>query len=250
MKKILTIALACTCLLAQQTQAYFQVNLPGNTEFSGWDTLTAANYPGYPPSTPFGPPPNNNPYVAWPEPIAPNVSGSSSSVELDKVGGPGNPGSGGLYSFADVTTYSLTSSTPLASLETLLFQIDIGRGEDGIYFDALPTLNLNGDTQNFTADFTAWATGAFEFNNPQDPEDPLRSRIWAYQWDLSGFEDPITSYELNWTVYKHSTTYTMQLNSGDTMAQVVPEPSSALLLVAALAGLAARRLRHRNKLSI
>ncbi len=237
MKKLLTLTFAGICLLSQHGFALIAIDLPGNTNYSGWTGLTSANNPGYPG---FGS------GELWPSPILPNVSGSATTVGLDKISGPGNPGGGSLYSFAAPTTFTLASTSPLASLQTLVLQLDMGNGADGIFFGAAPVLGLNGGTQSFAADYTATATGDFPFSNPTTG-DPGFSTILAFQWDLSTFVDPITSYDITWTVHDHSQTYAIQLNTGDTAVQAIPEPTSAILLGIAGLMLASKRKRRRAK---
>lgn len=213
--------IAILCCIAASAHAYLPVNLPGNTQYSGWSGLTSANNPGFPG---FGS------GAAWPAPILPNLNGSATNPRLNKVSGPGNPAGGSIYTFAAPTTFSLTSTNPLANLETLVFQIDLGNGEGGIFLNALPVLDLNGGTQNLAATYSATTSGAYAFIDFTTGL-PGLTTILAYQWDVSAFADPITSYDIRWSAHTHSQIYALRLDSGDTAVQVIPEPASSLLLV-------------------
>lgn len=210
---------------AGPTHGFLLVNLPGNTEYEGWSGLTSANNPGYPGFADPSP---------WPDPIFANETGSAGNAGLDKISGPGNPAGGSIYTFAAPSTFEVVNNDPLAGLETVVFQIDMGNGSNGNLLDAAPVLNLNGGSQALAADFSLIGTGNFAFTNPTDPSDSGSTTLLAYQWDLSTWSGSISSYQIVWTIHDHSTIYAMQLNSGDQFAQVVPEPGAALLLMLGL----------------
>jgi len=214
------------------------LTLTGNTEYEGWEGLTAANNPGFPDFFTFTDP--------WPNPIAPSISGSAGNAGFDKVSGGGYPASQSIYNFTVPGTFTVANSNPLNDLETVAFQLDLGEGND--FFVADPLLSYNGGSQNLVADFTQSAAGPTAFTNPQTG-DPGTTTVFAFQWDLSSV-GAITDYAISWTTDAHATTYNLQLDSSDTFSgnaiSAVPEPSAfaALAGVTAL-GLAACR-RRRN----
>ena len=100
----------------------------GSSSFDGWNNLNSATFSGY------GGFPGSS---AWPAPIGSNVGGSA-DAELSRVAG--SPTGGGPFlssssiyfgNFAQVPnalggTLRVADSTPLAGLQTLIFQIQIG----------------------------------------------------------------------------------------------------------------------------
>lgn len=219
---LVALAAAC-CLLANARAAFLLVSLPGESSQSLWTGLTAANYPGYPTYTTSTSP--------WPSAITP--TGGAVGPAFNKVSGLGFPSNGGGIYVGGLTsgtgTFAVSTTSPLADLETIVFQLEIeGVGASwGSVFSAL-SLNYNGGSQalaaNWTQEVSAINTGTM-FGQPS-----TRFTL-AFQWDLSAVVDPITSLNLVWTGAEHSITSNLQLNQGDTMAQVVPEPSTWFLLL-------------------
>jgi len=210
----------------------------GITEYEGWEGLTAANNPGYPDFFTFTDP--------WPAPIAPSITGSAGNAGFNKLSGGGYPASASIYNFTVPGTFAVLNSNPLAGLETVALQLDLGEGNS--FFVADPVLNYNGGSQNLAADFTQSGAGPTAFTNPQTGN-PDTTTLFGYQWDLSGIVGPITDYEIAWTADAHVTTYNLQLDSSDTFSgnaiSAVPEPSAFAALVGAVAlGLATCRRRR------
>ncbi len=210
--------------------------LPGASAYEGWSDLTVTRlgvaYGTYPGATP------------WPAPIDPNEPSSSGHAEFNKTAGPGYPAGTSIYSPITGGTFVITSNSGLAisDVETVVFQIDLGAGSDA--FNADPVLNYNGGSQSLAADFTATADGRFTSTNPNDPSETGLTTIYQYQWDFSGVTtEPVTEYQLLWTTGGHAQTYAMQVDVGDTFAQVVPEPTSLLLMLGGVLGLAGRTRR-------
>ncbi len=225
--------------------------LPGATEFEAWENLsntnaqvaaaaatpsTADDFPGFPGSGP------------WPTALTPDGAGSAGNAGFNKTSGNGYTATQAIYNFPGFAPqppnpgdYSIDNSTPLTGLQTVVFQIDVGQGNG--FFDAVPILSVNAGASQLNADFTSTSIGR-SFSNPQDPGETLDSTIFAFQWDLSSF-GAIADYSVQWASAEHSTIYAMQLDSGNSFTQVVPEPS-AFTAIAGLAvlGLAAVRRRR------
>lgn len=196
--------------------------LPGTTDFDGWDNLTVTNpqvaaaspsFPSFPGST------------LWPEAIESHVAGSGDAT-FDKTAGFGYPAGGSIYSSPfDNGSYSVADSTPVAGIETVLFQIQIGAGSAG-YLDGTPTLTVNGSTLVPLADSAVISSGII--NDPQFGNIDLGTL--AYQWDLTGL-GPVTSFDVEFTTDGTSTQiYALQLDQGSDYIAAVPEPSSLVLL--------------------
>jgi len=213
--------------------------LSGNTEYEGWEELTAANNPGYPGFFNFTDP--------WPAPIDPNISGSAGNAGFDKVSGGGYPASESIYSFTAPGTFAVTNTAPLVNLETVTFQLDLGVDS----FLASPVLSYNGGSQNLSATFSEQGAGPTAFTNPQTGEEGTTT-LFGFQWDLSSIAGPVTDYTIQWTTDAHATVYNLRLDSSDSFTgnavSAVPEPS-ALLLVA-IGGLLLLFLRTRNRRSL
>ncbi len=212
--------------------AVIESGLGGNTSYDGWDDLTnnahnpanhGVGYPGY---------------AAWTAPIVAHEAGSGDG-ELNKVSGAGYVGNGSLYSSAG-GTFSITDPTVLANLETIVFAIALG--ED---ITSGPALTVNGATAVGAADHS-WNLGSqlatiagFE----------VTQTTHAFQWDLSAFGSAITSFDIAFDVDEHAQLYALQLEQGDSYAQItptsvfVPEPTTLGLLGTCGAWVLLRRKR-------
>lgn len=206
-------------LSASSALAFIDFTLPGSSVESNWADMTSSNYPAYPGPS-FAPVPQS-----WPAPIAPD----SGSAEFNLDFGTAGPFVSSLYNGALDSQFSISQSSPLAGLETVIFQTDMGAT-----FSAVPMLSYNSGAGSLLADYTGIVDGNFE-----------DSFVNAFQWDLSGL-GPITDYEIVWTTLAHNANYAMQLTEGDSFAQVIPEPSTyALIFGAAIGGiLFVRRMRR------
>lgn len=239
-----TLAMAClvTALTTSAHASFAPVNLPGVSEFNGWDTLNnsrlnANNHGvGFPGA------------AAWASPITPNVVGSASNLDFDKVSGNGYVGTVSVYAPFTSTQYRIDNNAPISfDIGTVIFQIDLGPGDGLVAFDQAPTLNFNGGTQTLAADFTSTAVGNFAFTNFNNPAETGTTTIWQYQWDLSGEVANVTDFELLWNTHTHAQIYEIRTHIGDSYAQVIPEPASVLIVLgASTAMLTSRRSRRRT----
>ncbi len=204
-----------------------QFILPGNSESGTWDLINtnynAGTNPAYPvsgaTSTPWGG----------------AIAASSTSATFTRVsGGAYFIGSGsGLYGSQATAAYVVADAEPMPDLANLIFQARMNLAPTSV------TLTLNGGATAIPADFfSTTPAGSGSFGSISD---------FAWQWDLSEFVDPITSYEIavampaNSLVYGNEPSLTM-VTAGDTYAQVIPEPSVSVLgLVAAAFTLVRRR---------
>lgn len=196
-------------------------NLPGNTQFDGWENLTrtnpqvaAASFPDFPGATP------------WPEPIDSDATGSG-DAEFDKTSGFGYPAGVSIYAspFGN-GTFSVSDSTPVADIETVVFQIEIGSGSAG-WLSADPELVINGSTV-----VPLFRSGVLDsVFDPAGPFGPLTINTFGYQWDLTGL-GPVTSIDVQFAPDGTSTTiWALQLDQGSQFVPVgVPEPASLALL--------------------
>lgn len=208
----------------------------GNTQYEGWEELTAANNPGFPGFFNLTDP--------WPDPIAPNITGSAGFAGFDKVSGGGYPASAAIYNFTVPGTFVVGTSTPLSNLQTVAFQLDLGIGNT--FFLSTPVLNYNGGSQQLAPTFAEQGSGPTAFTNPQTG-DPDSTTLFGYQWDLSSIGS-ISEFEILWTTDAHATTYNIRLDSSDTFTgnaiSAVPEPALfAWLLGLGALGLAFWRRR-------
>ena len=212
---------AAAFFIASADAAFLIINLPGTSIQDNWTGLTAANYPGYPGYGTSG--------NAWPSPIA-AASGNGGS-SLNKVSGLGFPSNGGGIYVGGMTsgtgTYAISDSVALTGLETVVFQLEI-EGVGASWTDLLSGLSLsyNGGAQALPFQFSevVSAIGIGEMFGQ-----PATRFTLAYQWDLTPVLDPINSIAVTWTAAEHSMATNLQVNQGDTMLQVVPEPSTWLL---------------------
>ncbi len=193
--------------------AAIDITLPGNTEQAIWQDMnsttlpTSAGYNSFPTNT-----------AGWTTP----VSADNGSAVFDKVAGTGGyPATASIYNFDQNGTFTVSDASPIANMETLVFQTDM----IGSFF-AEPTLSYNGGAQALTADFTASQAGDFSGSGSD-------SIVFAYQWNFSGIVEEITTYEITWTSGFHASNYLMQVNTGNTFTQTVPEPGTYALIAGA-----------------
>lgn len=254
-KMLLGGLLISTASLAQA--AFIDPGFTGSTSYDGFTgfnknypgIITTGNYPGT---------------AAWSAPFESNTVDSGDAT-LNKIAGSGyfssstTPGVDYIYSTLSgaqtanpsaankVGTFTLTDLTPVAGLETVMFQIDISFWESvGTAFPTTalyPVLNYNGGTQNL------WSN-----NLELLSRGPLSSEFgtgvldtWAFQWDLTGITEPITSFSITWSVTNHAQTYGIRLDQGSEYVQVIPEPSTLGLFGLGAAGLACLRRRSPRK---
>jgi len=154
------------------------------------------------------------------------------------VNSPGFQASIGLYSFS--ADYSIETASALfaGDIKNVVFQLDWSPNPDLPL--VAPTLSYNNGTQNIAATFSAI--------NGSEPRNTFMGSMsfsgYAWQWDLSGISDDITSVSIFSPVSVHTSVMGAELQLGDTFVQVVPEPAAGTLIVAALGGLWLRRRRN------
>lgn len=182
-------------------------------------------------------------------------------------------------SFSNVTnarfgTLGLFEANPVEDLKNVVLQIEMG-GANGYDFwnhslggptNTLPIGGLDpsqyfpqmrltlGDssTVTLTADYAELLEKGFNgtIEMPTGPggeleEQPIYINLYAFQWDLSDYED-IESYNITWTAVEHTQTYAVRADQSDTYSQVVnvPEPSTFVAALYGVAALATRRFRR------
>lgn len=225
--------------------------LPGITDFDGWDNLSITNpqilnaSPPFPTFTTGGAP--------WPEPIESVLTqGTPTAADddptgdayFDKTSGFGYPAGVSIYSTPFGSgTFQVSDDTPVANLETIIFQVEIGEGSSGFLAgDATLTINETTLVPLFAAGFDAGAPQPNPFGGGT-----ISVPIFSYQWDLTGL-GPVTSFDIDFGTAGTSTTiFALQLDQGSEFVEVVPEASSMILAgigsLTAL-GIAVRRRRR------
>ena len=245
-----TLSLLAVVAFTGAAQAQFlSYNLPGTTDFDGWDNLTrdnpqiaAANpaFPSFPGSTP------------WPEAIESRlVNGTPQDISdddltgdatFDKDAGFGYPAGVSIYSspFGNGGSYSVEDATPVLDIETVVFQIQIGAGSQGFFDPAnQPSLIVNGSTA-----VPLFNSGEIASSfDPNGPFGPLTLNTFGFQWDLRGL-GPINSLDVEFgTIGTSSTIWGLQLDQGSEFARVeVPAPGAL-----GLAGLSVLTLARRRR---
>lgn len=138
-------------------------------------------------------------------------------------------------------TLALSSSTPLDSLQTVLFQIQIGEAMTYDFYDgALPTLSytLAGDANSYTLAASA-SSNYHKLNNGtvQMPTgmEPIYVNSYAMWFDFSAVVGDVESFNVSWTGVQHAQLYGVSIQQDDValtssvLPISVPEPSAALL---------------------
>ncbi len=235
--------------------ALLAIDLGGNKETAGWGApggtaLTTSNYP----TVPVGPLPYY-PAGTWAQPLPATYGEAASSSNLHKLNGGYYPASEGLYSWSTSSVFSaVNTATTLGSINTIVFQTETSKNPQGdpahpdydpdLAFTA-PTLYLNGGTEGI---LPTWSLEALSGGTVGSGDQGGLLWHWAWQWDLSGVEEPITSYSFEWQQIVHSSLVAIQIDASDAVhaasVLAVPEPSALLLGCAGFA-LVLRR-RHRR----
>ncbi|MFC7339284.1 hypothetical protein ACFQY0_18975 [Haloferula chungangensis] len=200
------------------SQAASIISLPGNQESATWSDLSAATYPG------FGS--HGNSTANWPSSIIPNV-GTSSSL-IDKMDGTAGYVSAANYIYDGGVaggTFTLSDSDPIASMQTVVLQIEANQAPGTVNF------SFNGGSQAISPDFTS--------SSPGDTY-----TVQSYQWDLSSL-GAISDYTITWeNSAPHTVMKRFDLDTSDQFAQVIPEPSAAILISLTSLALLRRRRAH------
>ncbi|MFD0894141.1 PEP-CTERM sorting domain-containing protein [Luteolibacter ambystomatis] len=155
------------------------------------------------------------------------------------IGAPGYQASVGTYSFS--TDYSVTvNQTSTFDLQTAVFQVDIAMNPSyTLPYGTGPLLSYNGGSQNLAA--SLFTTNGTELRNTSFG--PMNYVGGAWQWDLSGITENISSITITMPVSVHSSISAARIDSGSSNLAVVPEPSMMGLALLGGGLLVARRRR-------
>jgi hypothetical protein len=210
--------------------------LSGSTQYDEWVNLNAATFPGVTGGFPGS--------AAWAAGgMGSNATGSG-DAQFTKLSGNAFAATASIYSGGFVATpnslgaaMAVTDATPLAGVQTIVFQIDIGEAFGFDFFnDVAPVLSYNGGSQNLAA-LSAQITGTVQngtFLNPVTmQEEPVFVNTWMVTWDVSSL-GPISSLSVGWSDVMHSQIYALRLDQSDV---AVPEPGTLVLLISGLFGL-------------
>lgn len=259
MKTLALLAAAGTVSTAA-AQSFISPNLPGTRDFDAWDTVSLSRFnpqvaaagPAFP-SDPF------NTFQPWLATIdssiqelddmgTPDVT-DDIGVVLDptgdagfaKLSGAGFPATASVYAGflpGSNGSFSVFDTTPIADIETVVLQINIGEGDGGSLDASSLNLLLNGGTNAPAPVFSQVIDSGLGF----DPSvGDITIDVWLVQWDLRGL-GPITSIDAQFSTEASSTTIRgLQLDQGSEFV-LVPAPASAALL--SIAGLVTARRRR------
>lgn len=148
-----------------------------------------------------------------------------------------------------------SSSLPATSLDSIVFQIQIGGFgpleadfESGTYVSSYyltnlfspVTLTINGTTSIELKDFWNVYYGFLDVGSEAQGTYSV-DEVWAFQWDLSGY-GPIESYEIEFANYPHSSIRGLQV---DLVTSAVPEPSVVTLMFIGAGAVAWMAMRRR-----
>lgn len=230
-----------------------------NSDFDGWANLSGSAYPGYSGFPGTG---------AWPGPMQ-STAGSDAALHkiANGAGGGPYPASGSIYfgGFSGDLNYdggrlAVQDATPLADLQTIAFQIQIGEawGYD-FHNDVLPTLSINGGSE-LAASFNVLTERLYTGTVPMPTGDEdVYMNTYLLVWDLSadglGITDTVTDFSIAFNGVQHAQLYSLRLDQSDAAivwpAEVVdpttpavPEPATAGLMALGGAAMLLRRRRH------
>jgi len=230
--------------------------LGANSTFAIWNTVNSPTLTGqgsFPGATMWGP--QNS-----------QAGSTDSNAKLIKVangptgGGPYGAGGsiyfGGFSGNANVNggTIAVSTTVPIADLQSVLFQVQIGEASGYDFFnDTLPVLNYTLTGSSTIHTLTASSSSLYDKFNNGTVEMPTGTEViwvnsYALWFDMSDVEGTVSSFNVAVTGVQHSQVYGLSLQQGDEafsasmLPVAVPEPSAALLGgIGALALLRRRR---------
>jgi len=158
---------------------------------------------------------------------------------------------GGIYAFFTQTHFQISSSTPVAGLQTLTMQLYVVEGLTGAFGGTTailasdPVLSLTTSAGTFIINPTYISTSSHDsavVNGSSSFLDMLN-----YQWDLSSVAGTPESYTLNWQTSYHSITFgedvTESTAPNPSSVLAVPEPSTSVAILGGFGVLAMFRRR-------
>lgn len=259
MTKTVALLAAASTVSAVSAQSFIDTNLPGVTDFDAWNSVSLSRFNpavGGNPAFPAGPFDTFQPWFGsinsslqtLDDQGTPDVT-DDIGVEFDatgdagftKISGAGYPASASIYAgFLPGTngSFSAFDATAIADIETVVLQVNVGRGDAGSLDAAAFELFVNGGGSGIAPVLTQISSSGVV----TDPTvGDIIADAWLVQWDVRGL-GPITSFDAQFsTVGTSSTIRGIQLDQGSQFV-LVPAPASAALL--GLGGLAAARRRR------
>lgn len=204
--------------------------------------------------------------VAWESPALSNSNPAGTPTfgtgTIDPIT-PGYHASAGYYSW--MGDFGATASTSAAfDIQNVVFQLVMMQNPDFSIYEILnydgnylpgfspeagytggPILNYNGGTQGIQATLSAVVAGpSYETIGPMEGD----VASFAWQWDLSGITDEISSISITAPIPIHQSTVEARIDSSNVYTQVVPEPSTYAAILG-LATLGVAMILRRRKLS-
>lgn len=230
----------------------------GSAVHNGWNSLSAASNPGFPGFPGFG---------AWPHPINSQYGSSDGTgsegawragAQLHKVsngeGGGPYPSTSTPYLYSggadeipnvDGGALAVRHVSPVEGLANVVFQIQIGENLGYDFYDQeWPVLSFNEGNQRLEAQ--VWVLEQYNDASgaPQGPPQEHYINTYLLQWDLSGIEDAIAQFEIEFSVVQHMQLHAMRLDQSAVFSTAVPEPAGLSLLGMATLCLGFLRRKH------
>lgn len=255
-----TAAALSLAVLGSSQAMFVDANLTGTTDFDAWDELSrstpqvataAVPFPGF--ATSASP---------WPEAIESVLTQGTNDpfsgpfdsdddptgdATFNKVSGFGYPAGGSIYStpFGN-GTYAVEDLTPVANIETVVFQIQIGRGTGtgfgkvDQWLDGETTLTVNGTDEIAASNISRISSGVGD-----SQFGPINIGVLGFQWDLRNYIGQVNSISVGFTPSGTSTTIlALQLDQSDVFTVApIPEPASLALMGIGTIAIIGRRKR-------
>jgi len=197
--------------------------------------LAPATYGNYKPATLVADPSANNGAVI-------NIAGTQeffAGLGTNEYG----PGEdyGGYYTFDNALSFSVSSGTLLAGLESISFSFYSSYD----YLQGALRLDFNGSNANLISDDFAIGD-EFIYDNPVVPVGAVTMYHYTWTWDVSTLGST-TGFTINWSVASSSHNFMMDYQL--TQTEVIPEPSAAGLLAMGSGGMLWLLRSRRNRVS-
>jgi len=130
-------------------------------------------------------------------------------------------------------TLRITNASPLASVRSLVLQIQIGEvlGYDLYYPNGYPVLKINGGTNGISPSYPRYLLRRFQSGTFPSPatgqNEPVYVNTWIFQWNLAN-DVTVESFAIDFSCVTHSQVYEIQLDQASTSlsSQIIPAAST------------------------
>lgn len=143
--------------------------------------------------------------------------------------------------------FTVSTSTPLDGLSNIILQLRTGTiFPDSPEFTPFQLAQMAGSvvlSLNQGTILREWDFREMTHLSQDMFSTTYTQEVWAFQWDLSDIDVPITDFSIGWDSHPFGNIFGVQIDQSNSFTQVIPEPSSLGLAAVGLS-LCLRRTRR------